>query len=70
MFYVVRDVNKFDFRRFTNETPNKPVEIKSFNDTESCFWPDLYVFHQLPLRVRRDPNRAAQIKSIILSKGQ
>jgi len=38
VFCVVWDVNKFDFRRFANETPNKPAEIRLYNDTESFFF--------------------------------
>jgi hypothetical protein len=39
VLYVVRDVHKFDFRLFINETPNKwrPVERRSCSDTGLMF---------------------------------
>ena len=55
MFYVLRDVNKFDFRRYTNETPNKPVEIRSFNDTESCFLAGLVRFPSTVVMSEKGP---------------
>jgi hypothetical protein len=46
VFRVVRAMHKFDSRLVINETPNKwrPVERRSCNNRDSCFWQAVYVF--------------------------
>jgi hypothetical protein len=68
--YVVRDVNKIDFRRFTNETPSKAVDIKSCSDTESCFLAGRICFPPTVVYSVKENYQSCEINSIILSKGQ
>ena len=46
VFHVVRTAHKFDFRLVMKTGPNKrrPVERKSWSDTDLRFWQDMYVY--------------------------
>lgn len=68
---VVRTVHKVDLTLVTNETPSKwrPAE-RSYSDRDSCFWPDLHVFHWLTSRQLRDSTHAVQVNCILSSNRQ
>jgi hypothetical protein len=70
VFRVVRAAHKSDFRLAINTTPNKwwPVERRSCNDRESCFWQDLCVCLRQSTWVLKDSTHAVEVNWILLSK--